>query len=184
MTDQPTSDPVFDFLDDDAITVPAIRSRAHPEGKSYRIESPDVDTGLFLTRLQTAAITDQRGGEVSEADQRRMQRFLDALAADPDAVPDDEDGVDSAVQSARLILGDTFDELRADGVSWARVRSITRYAYIAFVNGVEAANEAALSGALSGKASSPAGNRATRRSGQSGRPASTATSRPRAPRRR
>lgn len=170
-------DPVFDFLDDDALTIPGIKSRAHPDGKDYRIESPDVDTGLFLTRMQTAAIAEQRGEDVDESDKRRMQRFLDALSSDPNAEPDDEDGVDTAQQSARLILGGTFDELRADGVSWQRVRAITRYAYIAFVNGVEAANEAAISGALSGKAQAVPQNRATRRAAPSARRASTGTKR-------
>ena len=184
MADSPATDPVFDFLDDDALTVPGIRSRAHPDGKTYRIESPDVDTGLFLTRLQGASIAEQRGEAADETDKRRLQRFLEQLSSDPNAEPDDEDGVDTALQSARLILGDTFDELRADGVSWERIRRLTRYAYVAFVNGVEAANELALSGALAGKAAPVEGNRATRRSGQSGRAASTGTSRRPAPRRR
>lgn len=169
MADAP--DAVLDFLEDDALTTPLIKSRAHPDGKRYRIESPDVDRGLFLTRLQTAGMSSARGEKVADHDASRIQRYLDGITAEGKE-SDDPEADDTALQANRLVLGEAFDEMRADGISWERIRRITRWAFVAFTADLTTANELALKGAFSGGVQ-PVGNRATRRATQQGRRGST-----------
>lgn len=153
------------FLDDDAIDVPV-------DGKTYRIESPDAKTGLLLSSMVNLGVKASSGGEISDAD-------LASLDLDDDRERD----------FMRMVLGDTLDELVENGVSWVKIQRISRYAFLYFAVGEEAADEALKSGALSGEA--PAPNRAARRAGSRGaatttkRRASTAgTSSTKAPARR
>lgn len=158
---------VWDFLEDDALTLPPIKSRAHPEGKAYTIPSPDAETGLFLQQLtgylarRAKALRDDPEAEPTEADKHteaRIERFLEARTAEVD-------GNDEAMQleaAGRLVLGSAVGELIADGVSWVVIQRLSRYALLHFTQGPEAAKDAALSGTISGGAMAPA-NRAARR---------------------
>lgn len=137
------------FLDDDAIDVPV-------DGKTYRIESPDAKTGLLLSSMVNLGVKASAGSEISEADLASLD------------LNDDEER-----DFMRMVLGDTFDELVEDGVSWVKIQRISRYALIYFAIGEEAADDALKSGALSGEA--PAPNRAARRAGSRG--AATTTKR-------
>jgi hypothetical protein len=130
------------FLDDDAIDVPI-------DGKTYRVESPDAKTGLFLASLANVGVKAAAGGEVDQAD-------VDKLDLDDDEERD----------FMQMVLGDTLAELVADGVSWTKIQRLSRYCFIHFAVGEEAADDALKSGALSGEA--PAPNRAKRRAASRG----------------
>jgi len=137
------------FLDDDALEFPI-------GGKTYRVESPDAKTGLFLSSLANIGVNAAGGGQVSEADLEKL----------------DLDDVEER-DFMKMVLGDTLDELIFDGVSWVKIQKLSRYCFIAFAIGVEAADDAQASGTLSGEA--PAPNRAARRAGSRG--AATTTKR-------
>lgn len=137
------------FLDDDAIDVPI-------DGKTYRIESPDAKTGLFLASLANVGVKAASGGDVDQAD-------IDRLDLD-DAKERD---------FMEMVLGDTLAELVSDGVKWTKIQRLSRYCFLHFAVGEEAADDALKSGALTGEA--PAPNRAERRAGSRG--AATTTKR-------
>jgi hypothetical protein len=127
------------FLDDDAIDVEI-------DGKTYRVESPDAKTGLFLAGLANVGVKAASGGDVAAADVEKLD------------LDDDEER-----DFMEMVLGDTFAELIADGVSWMKIQRLSRYCFIHFAVGEEAADEA------------PAPNRAARRAGSRG--AATTTKR-------
>lgn len=157
-----STDGLFSFLDDDALVIPGVKSREHPDGKSYTIPSPDADTGARFAALAEIAMKVHRGVDVSESDLRRLR------------MDDDEER-----EFMEQVLGDALAELKADGVSWRRLQMLTQYAYIYFAYGPEQAAAASQNGLISsGKATAP--NRAARRAtggGQSARQDSTASRR-------
>lgn len=132
------------FLDDDALDIPDVPSRDYPEGNTYRIESPDAETGLWLRALANVAVKAQAGGEVTDQDVAGL-------------VLDDE----QETELYHKVLGDTMQEMVNDGVSWVRIQRIGKYAFLYFAIGEEEADEALESGALSGNRQAP--NRAARR---------------------
>lgn len=158
---------VWDFLEDDALTLPPVKSKAHPEGKVYSIPSPDAETGLFLQQLtgylarRAKALRDDPDAEPGEAD-KRAEASIERFLARRTAEVDDDDQAMQLEAAGRLVLGETVGELIADGVSWVVIQRLSRYALLHFTQGPEAAKEAALSGALVGGALAPA-NRAARR---------------------
>lgn len=139
------------FLDDDAIDVPI-------DGKTYRVESPDAKTGLFLAGLANVGVKAASGGDVDQADVEKLD------------LDDDEER-----DFMQMVLGDTLAELVNDGVKWTKIQRLARYCFIHFAVGEEAADEALKSGALTGEA--PAPNRAARRAGSRG---AATTTKPRA----
>jgi hypothetical protein len=130
------------YLDDDALEIPI-------DGKTYRVESPDAKTGLFLASLANIGVNAASGGQVTEADLEKLD--LDDVA--------ERDFM-------KMVLGDTLDELIFDGVKWTKIQRLSRYCFIAFAIGEEAADEALKNGTLSGEA--PAPNRAARRGASRG----------------
>jgi hypothetical protein len=128
------------YLDDDSVEIPGIPSTAHPDGKTYKFDSPDAKTGLFLTSLANLAVKARLGGDIGAQ--------AAALELDDDQERD----------LMRDVMGATLDELTKDGVSWVRIQKLNRYLFIHFAMGEDAA--AGL--AASGEARVPA-NRATRR---------------------
>jgi len=101
------------FLDDDGITLPPLRSKAHPEGKEYFVESPDFEDGLTMQNLALIAQRLANGIEVDPEEAKRL-RFSDGA---------EEEGF------AKLVLGDTLDEMRADGVKWGSIRNAVQYVF-------------------------------------------------------
>ncbi|QJD49994.1 tail assembly chaperone [Microbacterium phage Rasovi] len=101
------------FLDDDGINLPLIRSKAHPEGKSYFVESPDFETGLTMQNLSSIAQRLANGIEVDPEEAKRL-KFSDGA---------EEEGF------AGMVLGDTLDEMRADGVKWGPIRNAVQYVF-------------------------------------------------------
>ena len=54
------------YLEDDALEVPGIPSKVHPEGRTYKFASPDAKTGLFLASLANLAVKARLGGDIGE----------------------------------------------------------------------------------------------------------------------
>ncbi len=130
------------FLDDDAIDTPPIPSREHPDGRSYRIPSPDAATGIRLTAMVNLGVGLASGGKMDPKDAEKLKL-------------DDDQEKDFLEE----VLGSTYAELVADGVSWVRIQRLGRYALLYFTLGPEAAASEAKR--TSGEA--PAPNRETRR---------------------
>jgi len=132
------------YLDDDAVDTPPIPSRAHPEGRSYRIPSPDAATGVRLTAMVSLGVDLAVGKDLDPKDAAKLQL-------------DD----DSEREFLRDVLGDAYGQLFEDGVSWVRIQRLGRYFLLYFTLGPEAAADEAKRAQLSGEA--PAPNRAARR---------------------
>lgn len=132
------------YLEDDGLELPGIPSRAHPDGKTYYVASPDAKTGLRLAAMAEAITAAERGGNVD-------QRTRDALELDDDGEKD----------LYRKVLGDTYDEMVDDGVSWVRIQRLGQYLFLHFAMGEQVAANALKAGVLSGEAQGP--NRAARR---------------------
>jgi hypothetical protein len=132
-----------EFFDDDGLTLPPIKSKAHPEGKEYTVESPDYDTGLLLQQLASIATRLSNGIEVSEDEARRL-KFND----------------DEEQSFAKMVLGDTLAEMLEDGVRWAPIRAAVQYCFTYYGMGAKQAEKLVQS--ASPKAPAPA-NRGARR---------------------
>lgn len=100
------------WFDDDALELPPIKSKEHPKGKSYRVASPDFETGILLQQLAQIATRLHNGLEVSEAEAKRLKM-------------DDEEERDFT----QMVLGDTLEEMKADGVPWGPIRKVTQYVF-------------------------------------------------------
>ena len=130
------------WVDDDSVTI-AIPSKAHPDGRDSTFAAPDIDTGLQLSALAQLGVKAGSGKDLTEAD-------LAAIDLDDDAELD----------LYRQVMGDTYDELVADGVSWTRLQRVGRYLFIMHGLGEDAAAQAV---ANSPGGSQPQANRAQRR---------------------
>src|SRR5690625_3533188 len=116
----------FDYLEDDALELDGIRSREYPDGKTYRIESPDADTGLYLAALGDIMLRAGTGAPVSDDQVSRLK------------LDDDQE-----LELMDRVLGETKDEMIADGVKWVHLRGVSKYAFIYFAVGKEQADQAA-----------------------------------------
>ena len=139
------------YLDDDTVEIPGIASTTYPDGKTYRFASPNAKVGLSLAALANLAVRARFGGDIG------------AQAAALDLDDNQERDL------MRDVMGDTLDELTADGVSWVRIQRLNRYLFIHFAMGEDAAARLA----LPGETSAPA-NRLARR-GAKQIPAKSAT---------
>ncbi|MEV4053040.1 hypothetical protein AB0J55_17795 [Amycolatopsis sp. NPDC049688] len=126
------------FLGDDVLAV-KVSGKAHPEGKEYRIAEPDADTGLYLMALAQTAKKTAAGAEVTPEELSSLQF----------------DG-GREIDLTRMVLGDVYDELRADQVPLRKIAGVTQYAFIHFTMGEQVAEQL-----LPGEA--PAPNRKARR---------------------
>jgi hypothetical protein len=135
-----------DFLNDDPIVVP-IKSEKYPDGKVYRVPSPDFQTGLSLTALTNLGMRAAQGETIGPDDAESLEL-------------DDDDERDLYVR----LFGSTYDEFIEDNVPWVAIQRLGQYALIYFGMSPQAANEALNKGALLGEAARP--NRAQRRKTQ------------------
>ncbi len=131
------------YLDDDSVETPPIPSREHPQGRAYRITSPDAATGIRLTAMVSVGVDMALGAEIDPKDAERL-KLDDAQERD----------------FLREVLGTAYDQLVADGVSWLRIQRLGRYFLLYFTLGPEAAEAEARQS--SGEAPAPA-NREQRR---------------------
>jgi len=139
---------VLDFMEDDGgFDSPLMPSTAHPEGKIYRVPSPDAIVGLRLAAVADITLKQARGAEISESDIRRLH-ISDA----------DEHEFIEQVLSPALV-----DQMQTDGCKWEHIKRLSLYAFTYFAVGQEAADMAQRNGLFAGKVSAPQ-NRAARRS--------------------
>lgn len=138
-----------DFMDDadgdGGFDSPRMPSPAHPQGRSYRIPSPDAKTGLRLTALADMSLKQSRGIAIDELDVKRLR------------ISDD----DEREFLGQVLSPGVLEQMIEDGVKWEHARRLAMYAFVRFGISKDAADEAAKNGLLSGKAAAP--NRAARR---------------------
>lgn len=132
------------------------------DGVVYHIPSPDHELGLWVTALVTTGMQVQQGIEIDPNRKVPQLRF------------EGEEGDDTSDEGklyARL-LGPAYDELRGNGVSWAKIKFVSETAMIWIAGGVDLA-EAHWNGGGSPKETQQqlAPNRAARRA----RPRATAS---------
>jgi len=137
-------DNLSSFLNDDGLKTPPIKSKKFPDGKIYSIASPDAETGLRLTGLANIAAKAASNVAVRPED-------VESLRMD-----------DSEERTfMQQVLGDVYDEMLADGVSWVTMQRLNQYVFAYFAVSPQAAERGVESGAFAGKATPP--NREARR---------------------
>ncbi|GAA4059844.1 DUF7426 family protein [Actinomadura miaoliensis] len=138
------------------------------DGKTYVVYDVDAATGVWAQELAGLALA-------VEAEQ-------DITSDDVEFLNDDDER-----DMIKRFLGDTYEEMRADGVGWSDIKHAAMTVWV-WVLQDEAAAEAYWSGAsASGEGSARPGNRASRRASQAmarktPRPGSTSTTRAQPPR--
>lgn len=130
-------------LDDDNLFY-ILKSEKFPDGKTYLVPAPDGVDGLAYLRLWSVAENASNGVKLTEDDQRQLQL----------------DGDDEAAFLIKILSKDTFDEMIADGVKWAKIKEAVEDAFAIFAQNEEVA-DLIRAARLAGKA--PAPNRAQRR---------------------
>lgn len=151
----------IDFLEDDSLTLTGIPSDKFPNGKDYVVQSPDAETGMRLAAMGDVILRASFGHDI---DQRTKDKFK---------LDDDEER-----ELMDEVLGETGEEMIADGVKWVHLRGIIKYTFAHFALGAEQAEKMKENGILSGKAPEPS-NRAERRQKpktRAARPASSGSS--------
>lgn len=103
------------FFDDGALDYPGVPSRAHPEGKTYRVPSPDAQTGLWLATLADIGRKAAVGGTLTKLEEASLKL-------------DDE----QEQTLYQRVLGNAYDEMLADGVPWTVLKRIHDDAYMCF----------------------------------------------------
>lgn len=140
-------DDLLDFMEDeDGFETPLMPSTAHPEGRKYRIPSPDAKTGLKLAAISDIVVKTHRKVEVTEMDIKRLKI-------------NDEDERDFIEQ---VMSKDVVEEMMEDGVRWEHIKRMSMYAFTLFTVSREAADSAVERGLFKGKALTPT-NRAAKR---------------------
>lgn len=156
------------FLDDDAITLPPIPSTKYPRedgGHRYRVEQPNADDGQKIAALGQI-MAKQAAREAGRSDVEVTEREVARLRLDDDEERDFQ----------AMTLGDTLEQMRADGVNHNGIKIASNYAFVAFAFSEAQALKMAEQGLLTGKAvpSEAPSNRAARRGATSGNPAKRA----------
>lgn len=130
------------------------------KGKIYRFEPLDADTGVFLQTVTTLSARHDAGGTIDPSD-------VEQISLDEDDPRD----------IWHRVLGDAFDEMKADGLDWEWVKLVTSTIIIWTVNDRDAAEKYWNAGGHLPKGPKPPQDR--KAPAKSGRPASTATTKPR-----
>lgn len=159
MTDTPNRmQSLHEFLEDDGLFVPGVKSRAFPNGKDYIIPSPDIETGLRLTAFA------EFSGKIAAAQKRRDETGENV---DPGVTSADVERLmgKSDTDFQTLVLGaDVYAEMQADGVPWRVLQRIVELAFATFTFGDEQAEKMVRDRVAAGKVTAPT-NRAARRGG-------------------
>lgn len=125
-------------------------------GKEYRFASVSAQTGLKIQHMMTLGFKAQAGQNITEKD--------------IELISDDEE-----IDFFRAVLGDTYDELLEDGISFQGLRQLTSLVTIWTTQSFEAAQQYFLAG---GRAPEP--NREQRRTATRTSTAAASTTRKRA----
>jgi hypothetical protein len=118
------------FLEDDGLEYPLQASAfgdpsKHPDGKTYRVPSPDAKTGLWLTALADLGVRASQGGDLAPDDLASLKL--------------DDDKERSLYQR---VLGPVYDEMVADGVKYTALQTVAQDAYLCFAMSSEIADGA------------------------------------------
>lgn len=100
------------WFDDDSLKLPPIKSKKHPNGKSYTIQSPDFETGVLLQQFAQIATRLHNGIDVPEEEAKKLK------------LDDSEER-----EFTEMVLGDTLAKMVEDGVPWGPIRRATQYAF-------------------------------------------------------
>ncbi|WP_176451837.1 DUF7426 family protein [Enemella dayhoffiae] len=92
--------------------------------KTYRIESVSIRTGQFVQELSSLMIAAQQGQEISDADRERLK------------LDDDQEQ-----EFKKALLGEAYDQMVDDGVSWEAMKIVTQTVMYWTVHNREAAEE-------------------------------------------
>lgn len=92
------------------------------QGKTYRIESVDAETGVWCQRIFSVAVKAADGGDV------------DAETVKTLAFDDDQE-----IDLYSRLMGPTYDEMRTDGLPWEWIKLAGTTCLMWVVNGMEAA---------------------------------------------
>jgi hypothetical protein len=139
-----------DALDGAYLELP-LKSRAHPDGKLYRIDDVDAETGLYVEHVMGLGVALAADGEVTDED-------IEVL---------NDDGEKDLF---RRVMGAAYDEMIADGVRWSAIKHAAMTAIVWVLRDEETAEQYWSSGggaSAMGEALAPTGgNRASRRASQ------------------
>lgn len=103
-------------------------------GKTYTIPAPDALFGLWCQRVIEAGYLIQQGVKPEEVGDMPPFPLEDGTVLQVEAGKIDADHA-----MYRRLLGDVWDQLHADGVSWPRIQVVAQTAMIWVGVGVEAA---------------------------------------------
>lgn len=98
---------------DGTLTYRGVRSKAHPDGRTYVVPEPDARTGLWLAGMGDAALMSSSGVEVTAQDMAKLK------------LDDNEEA-----SLYQVILGPVYDEMITDGVSWSKLKGIASDAFL------------------------------------------------------
>jgi hypothetical protein len=152
------ADSTFEALDnflDDYLDLP-VRVRGG-EVRVYRIEDPPAEDGIRIERITTLAARLAAGQK----------------AADLPVLDDDEER-----DLYRMCLGDTYDEMLADGVGWAQFKHVALTVMFWVIADKETAHEFWQTGQQPGKAPNREARRAQARRATSASAEASTTPRP------
>ncbi|MFJ5638644.1 hypothetical protein [Streptomyces sp. NPDC093223] len=130
---------------------------ANGETRVYRIQEPSAERGIKIEMVTTAALRIAAGGK------RPDQPVL---------------GDDDEKDLYRLCLGDTYDELLADGVKWSAFKHVALTAMWWITADKDTAQEFWRTGQRPGKAENRAARRAQEKPGTSASGAASTTKQP------
>lgn len=128
---------------DGGIDYPNVPSKAHPKGKTYRVESPDAKTGLWLSQLAHLGGKAAFGGNVSAKD-------LTSLKLDDEGEQDLYQRVMGCTDECEKLqedgtkgprCGSTYDQMFEDGVAWMTLSKIGQDAFLYFALDESVANQ-------------------------------------------
>lgn len=144
-----------EFLEDDGLHIPGVKSTKYPNGQTYLIPSPNIEDGL---RIQAFA---EFSGKIAAAERRKAETGDDTspgiTSAEVERLAGAEDG-----DFQTLVLGAAYAQMREDGVSWRTIQRLTQYAFAVFAFGEDQADKMVADQVAAGKAVAPT-NRAARR---------------------
>lgn len=178
----------FSGVIDSGIDYPNVPSKKHPEGKTYRVESPNAKDGLHLAGTIHLGALAAFGGtldprsasQLNLDDDDERDFYARILGCTEDCRKLRKDG------SSKKPCGSTHDQMVADEVPWEWFETISQHAYLHFFVGREsAANFLAGRGKATApektvpvpvpnradkRAAGKAGTKSARASGASGKP--------------
>lgn len=103
------------YFDDGALDYPGVPSKAFPDGKTYRVPSPDAKTGVWFAAI--AELGAKQAGGVTITPEETASLILD--------------DAQELVWYER-VLGSAYQQMLDDGVSWTLLKRIGDDAYLCF----------------------------------------------------